>query len=550
MVISNRLKKTPRFCSITQLRICIITQLLICSIAFPQEYWVSPAGSDSSGNGSQGQPWQHINYAISQIGENNAAPQRILHLLPGLYSPSATGEVFPIEMAGNLWLKGADSSNTVLDAEESSHVISCWQTKGVTISNLAVQGGIFSIPARVGGISCKDGATVEIFECIVQNSKGGIYSGNDSQQYRDSITYVYAHHNLIRNNTTNGIQVTGGDLLCEYNILDGNETINTGSAVATIGGAYRIPHVKIRNNVMKNGISRGGAVFMGNAHIVCEGNLIFNNKSQGFLPLGGGIGVFVLASDTSIIRDNIIVGNMTERIGGGLSIDDLTPDPNNFSLVQRNIIAYNKAYGKGGAIAVEGGYKMVIGGSEGMGNDIFANEGADDVNLFYHGLPLDNDPINCGFNYLGSSDMNELSSWIAPDTMFKVLPFKDSTLFCAQSVNCDSLFAALGLIAALPPSPAFEITKSFKLYKNYPNPFNPDTFIKYDLFKATRVQLKIYNLLGEEINILVNEQQAPGEYQIPWDGKNGSRKGVSSGIYFYRIIIGRHSRVGKMVLIR
>ncbi len=86
---------------------------------------------------------------------------------------------------------------------------------------------------------------------------------------------------------------------------------------------------------------------------------------------------------------------------------------------------------------------------------------------------------------------------------------------------------------------------SFYLSQNFPNPFNPNTTIKYSIPKSCFVTLKIYDLLGKEIMTLVNEEKSVGNYEINFDGKN-----LSSGVYFYRIQAGSFSDAKKFILLR
>ncbi len=90
----------------------------------------------------------------------------------------------------------------------------------------------------------------------------------------------------------------------------------------------------------------------------------------------------------------------------------------------------------------------------------------------------------------------------------------------------------------------------FKLYANYPNPFNPSTTIRYNLPKESRVSLKIYNVLGQEVRTLVNAWKGIGEHTVVWDGRNNWRHAVSSGVYLYRLEVDGKARVRKMMLIR
>lgn len=75
----------------------------------------------------------------------------------------------------------------------------------------------------------------------------------------------------------------------------------------------------------------------------------------------------------------------------------------------------------------------------------------------------------------------------------------------------------------------------FFLYQNYPNPFNQGTVITYQLPRTAFVKLKIYNLLGQEVKVLVNEMKNAGSYSVRWDGTNDNGTVLSSGIYFYKI---------------
>jgi photosystem II stability/assembly factor-like uncharacterized protein len=79
------------------------------------------------------------------------------------------------------------------------------------------------------------------------------------------------------------------------------------------------------------------------------------------------------------------------------------------------------------------------------------------------------------------------------------------------------------------------LPKSFSLKQNYPNPFNPTTTIEYQLPKASRVELKIFNMVGQEIKNLISKQKQAGFYSIEWDGTNNNNAKIASGIYIYRV---------------
>ncbi len=71
---------------------------------------------------------------------------------------------------------------------------------------------------------------------------------------------------------------------------------------------------------------------------------------------------------------------------------------------------------------------------------------------------------------------------------------------------------------------------SFAFEQNYPNPFNPSTAIKYSLAEQSKVVIKVFNSLGEQVELITNDIQEAGTYQLIWDATN-----FSSGVYFYSV---------------
>jgi hypothetical protein len=89
------------------------------------------------------------------------------------------------------------------------------------------------------------------------------------------------------------------------------------------------------------------------------------------------------------------------------------------------------------------------------------------------------------------------------------------------------------------------VPEIYNLYQNYPNPFNPLTHIKIQIAKSGFVKLKVFDALGREIAVLVNEIMKPGIYDVEFDGS-----GFSSGIYFYKLITNDYTQTKKMILIK
>ena len=106
------------------------------------------------------------------------------------------------------------------------------------------------------------------------------------------------------------------------------------------------------------------------------------------------------------------------------------------------------------------------------------------------------------------------------------------------------------------------LPRKFVLHQNSPNPFNPKTSIQYTLpggkrrtedggrITPSHVSLKIYNILGQEVRVLVDEVKEAGYYTVTWDGKDASGNDVTSGVYFYRLDAGGFSSTKRMMLMK
>jgi hypothetical protein len=90
-----------------------------------------------------------------------------------------------------------------------------------------------------------------------------------------------------------------------------------------------------------------------------------------------------------------------------------------------------------------------------------------------------------------------------------------------------------------------EIPASYELFQNYPNPFNPTTKFKIQISKLSDTKVTVFDVLGKEVAILVDQQLKPGTYEVEWDASN-----YPSGVYFYKLTADDYLDVKKMVLIK
>ena len=94
------------------------------------------------------------------------------------------------------------------------------------------------------------------------------------------------------------------------------------------------------------------------------------------------------------------------------------------------------------------------------------------------------------------------------------------------------------------------IPNSFVLHPNYPNPFNPETQIRFEMPYAGNVDLSIYNLLGMKVRTLYSGQKSAGVFAFKWDGKNDNNQSVSGGVYIYKLQSGQDMQMHKMILLK
>ena len=91
---------------------------------------------------------------------------------------------------------------------------------------------------------------------------------------------------------------------------------------------------------------------------------------------------------------------------------------------------------------------------------------------------------------------------------------------------------------------------AFVLHGNYPNPFNPETAIGFELGQPAKVRLEVFDLLGQHLRTLVEGERGAGAHRAIWDGRDEIGAPVASGVYFYRLQAGARAQVRSMVLLK
>ncbi|MCO6448305.1 MAG: T9SS type A sorting domain-containing protein [Ignavibacteriota bacterium] len=182
---------------------------------------------------------------------------------------------------------------------------------------------------------------------------------------------------------------------------------------------------------------------------------------------------------------------------------------------------------------------------------------------FYY--PNGIEPFNFFVSWTGGTALQYPESWFWVNHGESVMALTYEDMYqCSQTGNFDITANAIlrGTLDYLNISTdlndaVFVQPDKFMLYQNYPNPFNPSTKIKYSIPDVSLSQvdrclvtLKVYDILGNEIATLVNEEKSAGEYEIEFNGHSDGGNNLSSGVYFYQLQTNNFIQTKKMIFIQ
>jgi hypothetical protein len=111
-------------------------------------------------------------------------------------------------------------------------------------------------------------------------------------------------------------------------------------------------------------------------------------------------------------------------------------------------------------------------------------------------------------------------------------------------------FKAMNIDVTAASSNPTQVPASYALNQNYPNPFNPSTEISFSLKQSGQVRLSVYNVLGQQVRTLINQEMTEGPHSVTWDGRSDNGSPAASGIYFYRIQANDYVDTRKMTLLK
>jgi len=252
-----------------------------------------------------------------------------------------------------------------------------------------------------------------------------------------------------------------------------------------------------------------------------SGSLVAGNTGN---YVGGG--VYLLSVAAATLTGNTIVENYSS--GGGAGVNLQSTD----AVLTANIVAFND-----GSQSVANGINAGSSTPTFSCNDVFGNTTGD---------------------YGGVTDPTGSNGNISTDPLFCDAANGDYTLYDNSPCLPDAS-GGCGQIGAFGQGcsqgtdvddDTGETPRVFAVEPNYPNPFNPETTIRFALPEAARTRVLVYDLAGRRVRTLVDRRLDAAVHTVRWDGRDDAGHDLPSGVYFYRVEAGEHRFTDRMALIR
>jgi len=272
-----------------------------------QDVYVSPDGDDSNDGLSAGSPFKTIQHALRKVQITSELV--VVYLDEGTYSPSATGEVYPLHIPDNVVLIGEGMDTTILDAEEGSGIINCNNADISGVTLLTLTGGW----SETGGAVRTQNSWFIIWECMITENTArlgsGVYCSNGDLEIGLS--------DLSANNSFRSFSA-GGAVYGKNSELILSETTVSGNSAAYGGGIFNdLGSVAIAGcRIASNSAAYGGGVYSSPADLEATSCFFTGNTAS----LNGG-GIYMWGGQPSTITNCTFAQNTARFFGGGLTAD-------------------------------------------------------------------------------------------------------------------------------------------------------------------------------------------------------------------------------------
>ncbi|MFO7654335.1 MAG: S8 family serine peptidase [Candidatus Krumholzibacteriia bacterium] len=339
-----------------------------------------------------------------------------------------------------------------------------------------------------------------------------------------------------------------GALTMRGGTVAGSSARDSGGGIhMTGGGALVLENILLQSNTRTAASSfmSGGAVYVSGGTVALDSLTVIGCTAH------SGAGIHVSDATEVVVTNSVFHGNGADVFGGAIVVQNAPAGE-----LRNNTVAYNSAVGTGGAgfavtsstLGFSHNLAVFNTGGTGIANGAYISGGSV--------APSCNDVFdNTGADWGGVADPTGSDGNIAADPRFcDVAGFDlrlESTSPCApdQSGGC-GLIGALDVGCAVDSVEDDGIPTAFRVDQNFPNPFNPQTTIRFALPERSRTTVTIYDVAGRAVRRLLAEELGAAVHQVQWNGRDDRGQAVAAGVYFYRVASDEHLFVGRMALVK
>ena len=328
-----------------------------------------------------------------------------------------------------------------------------------------------------------------------------------------------------------------------FGYLNADTLIAGGLGTAEI---YSKTHGLIRTRffeVGKNGLVDANVIYLVKITPKSILKTRYQNSLDGLESEQGIVTESLILNDSSTIKADSLIFEEGAKLGGNGIV--------NFNIINTGIISPGHEENKAGKLKIHGNYQQLTSGTlkidlagqiPGVDYDLLSISGNAKLGgvLELSSIPDSVLSIGQSFEIINADTISGSFENIVTGSEFET-----SVAYTSQKV-----IVTISNITSIEPSDEIESVNSFHLSQNYPNPFNPTTKIKYTIQDVGTslmkfVQLRVYDILGNEVVTLVNEEIPAGNYEIEFNAEN-----LPTGVYFYRLTAGKYSTTKKLMLIK
>ncbi|GIK22425.1 MAG: hypothetical protein BroJett005_18390 [Ignavibacteriota bacterium] len=507
-----------------------LVELIFCfQITAQTTYYVSEAGNNSNNGLTPQTAFETLQYAADQV----SAGDYVL-VMTGNY----TG--FDIRTNGTQTLPivfKAIEDNVVIDERNSV------TPDGINIENaswIVIDGFEVKDQPRAGiRAAVSDFITIKNNYCH-NNQRWGIFTGftdeliieNNTCSFSADEHGIYVSNSsdrpIIRNNHSfnnngcgihmNGDISMGGDGIISNAIVEGNILHDNGYGGGSAINMDGVQDSEIFNNLIYNNHATGIAMYQIDGGDASKNNKVYNNTV--IQPSDGRWCIISVDGSTgNTIYNNILINHHGFR--GSISIDAASAS----GFVSDYNILVNRMSDD------DGNSNMNLTQWQSLGYDLHSIVANPEAQIFI-------DYLNNNFHLLQNAQAVDVGTNLVLPIVYEDLDNISRPQGSGFDIGCYEFTNTVSVDEKVVP-------QSFQLFQNYPNPFNPETVISYQISVSSDVTLKVYNILGNEIATLVDEEKPAGKYVVSFDGRT-----LTSGIYFYRLQAGSLAQTKSMMLIK